>query len=105
MIGDSPVDVDENSDVHIKKQVFPATKGLWELLTRKRVNNKLITAEDLKQYKKILELTNAHLERYDRDSNINVTTGLKFKEVVSKLLSTARQKGAELTLRQSWVRY
>jgi hypothetical protein len=38
MIGDSPVDVDENSNVHIKKQVFPATKGLWEVLTRKTVN-------------------------------------------------------------------
>jgi hypothetical protein len=38
MIGDSPVDVDKNSNVHIKKQVLPATKGLWELLTRKTVN-------------------------------------------------------------------
>jgi hypothetical protein len=104
MIGDSPVDVDENSDVHIKKQVFPTTKGLWELLTRKRVNKKLITAKDLKQYKKILELTNAHLEGYDRDANINVTTGLKFKEVISKLFPSARQKGAELASRQYWVR-
>jgi hypothetical protein len=105
MIGDSPVDVDVNSNVHIKKQVFPATKGLWELLTRKRVNKKLITEEDLKQYKKILELTNAHLEGYDRDANFNVTTGLKFKEVISKLFPSARQKGAELALRHSWVRY
>jgi hypothetical protein len=105
MIGDSQVEVDKDSNVHIKKQIFPATKGLWELLTRKRVNKKLITTEDLKQYKKILEMTNAHLEGYDRDANINVTTGLKFKEIISKLFPRARQKGAELALRQSWVRY
>jgi hypothetical protein len=59
------------------------------------VNKNVIPAEDLKQYKKILELTNAHLEGYDRDANINVTTGLKFKEVISKLFPSARQKGAE----------
>jgi hypothetical protein len=50
-------------------------------------------------------MTNAHLEGYGRDSNIDVTTGLKFKEVISKLFARARQKGAELALSQSWVRY
>jgi hypothetical protein len=34
MIGDSPVDVNVNSNIHIKKQEFQGTKGLWELLTR-----------------------------------------------------------------------
>jgi hypothetical protein len=105
MMGDSTVDIDENSNISIKKQEFPATQGLWKLLTRKRVNKKLITTDDLKQYKRILEMTNAHLEGYDRDANINVTTGQKFKEVILKLFPATRQKVAELALRQSWVRY
>jgi hypothetical protein len=105
MIGDSPVDVDVNSNIHIKKQEFQGTKGLWELLTRKRVDKKQISTDDLRQYKRSFELTKAHLEGYDRDANINVTTGLKFKEVISKIFPAARQRGAERALRLSWVRY
>jgi hypothetical protein len=62
MIGESPVDVDENSNVHIKKQEFRRTKGFWEILTRKRVDKKQITTDDLQQYKRILELINSHLK-------------------------------------------
>ena len=49
MIGDSAVLVDTNSDITIKGQEFRGTKGLWELLTRKKVNRKLITTVDLKK--------------------------------------------------------
>ena len=54
MIGDSAVLVDNDSDITIKGQEFRGTKGLWELLTRKNVNRKHITTDDLKKYKKIL---------------------------------------------------
>ena len=64
-IGDSRVGVVRDGNIHIKNVEFPATKGLWELLTRKNVNKKSITTDDLKQYKTILELTNAHLEGLD----------------------------------------
>ena len=60
MIGYSRVGVDSDGNIHIKNVAFPATKGLWELLTRKRLDKKLITNADLKQYKTILEMTNAH---------------------------------------------
>jgi hypothetical protein len=99
------VDVDEDSNVYVKKQEFKGTKGLWELLKRKRVNKDVITTEDLKQYKRILELTNAHLEGYEPDANIKVTKGLKFKEVISKLFPETRQQGAEVALRREWVQY
>jgi hypothetical protein len=52
MIDDSPVDVAQKSNVHIKKQGFHGTKGLWELLKRKRVDKRLITTDDLKQLRK-----------------------------------------------------
>jgi len=48
MIGDSAVLVDTDSDITIKGQEFRGTKGLWQLLTRKKVNRKLITTDDLK---------------------------------------------------------
>jgi len=75
MIGDSPVVVDTTGDITIKDVVFKESKGLWELLTRKKVNTKVITKDDLKSYKKILTMSNAHLNKYQPDGNINITRG------------------------------
>ena len=47
IIGDSRVGVDSDGNIHIKNVQFPATKGPWELLTRKRVDKKSITTDDL----------------------------------------------------------
>jgi len=38
IIGDSRVGVDSDRNIYMKNVEFPATKGLWELLTRKRVD-------------------------------------------------------------------
>jgi hypothetical protein len=64
-IGNSDVTVDTNSDLYIKDKHFRGTPGLWELLTRKSVNKKLVSADDIKRYKSILNLTRAHLEGYE----------------------------------------
>jgi hypothetical protein len=61
MIGDFTVTVDSKSDITIHDKTFRVTKGLWELLTRKKVDNILVSNTDLKRYKNILEMTNAHL--------------------------------------------
>ena len=71
---------------------------MWELLTRKKVNNRLVTSNDLKQYKTILEMTNAHMEGYEPDANIHTSKGLKFRDVISKLFSGTRQSGVEAAL-------
>jgi len=49
--------------------------GLWELLTRKNPNKEHVISDDLRKYKKILLLTNAHLEGYDPAGAINVRRG------------------------------
>ena len=77
MIGDSRVGMDSDGNIHIKNVVFPATNGLWELLTRKRVDKKSITIDDLKQYKTILEMTNAHLEGYKTRAIIRTSKSVK----------------------------
>jgi len=105
MIGDSQVGVDRDGNIHIKEIEFPATKCPWELLTRRKVDKKLLTSDDLKQYKTILEMTNAHLEGYDPDANIRTSKDLKFRDVISKLFSGTRQSGVEASLRREWVSY
>jgi len=105
MIGDSRVGVDSDGNIRIKNVEFPVTQGLWELLTRKRVDKKLVTNADLKQYKTILETTNAHLEGYDPEANIRISRGNKFRDVISRLFTGNRQSGVEAALRRKWITY
>jgi len=105
MIGDSRVGMDRDGNIHIKNVEFPATKGLWELLTRKKVNKKSVTTDDLKQYKTILEMNNAHLEGYEPEGNIRTFRGLKFRDVISRLFAGSRKSGVETALRREWVTY
>ena len=72
MMGSSPIVVDTGGDIMIKNRMFKGSKGLWELLTSKKVNTEFITKEDLKSTKKILTMTNAHLTQYRPDGNINL---------------------------------
>ena len=64
--------VDQHGDITIKENEFRGTEGLWELLTHKNVNKEHVTSDDLRKYKKILLLTNAHLEGYHPADAINV---------------------------------
>lgn len=54
MIGDSPVTVDEGGDVTVAEVTYEGTEGLWELLTKKKVDRSLIMQADMNEYKRIL---------------------------------------------------
>jgi len=60
--GYSDLVVDTDGDITIREKEFRWSEGLWELLTRKNVNRQHVTSDDLRTYKKILLLTNAHFE-------------------------------------------
>ena len=61
MISNSTLTVDSDRDIRIKGKHFNGKPGLWELLTRKNVKHEQITTNNLKSYKKILQMTNTHL--------------------------------------------
>ena len=107
MIGDSPLTVDDDSDITIKGKDFRGTQGLWELLTRRKVQWDKITTDYLKAYKKILLLTNGHLTGYEPDGNIHISSGKKFRDVIAKLFppQTRQRRGIESALCRKWVRY
>ena len=48
MIGDSTLTVDSDSDITIKRKHFKRTRGLWGLLTRRKVQRDVNTTDDLK---------------------------------------------------------
>jgi len=52
-MGNSDITVD--SDLYIRDKHFKGTRVLCELLTRKRVDNRLLDEEDLNQHQIILD--------------------------------------------------
>jgi hypothetical protein len=107
MLGNSIFGVDTECNIHIWEPdtaiKFSATPGLWELLTRKKVNKQLVNQSDLQTYKNILEQTNAQLERYETGANIQISKGVKFRDVIYKLFSVTPAR--KTALRQQWVTY
>jgi hypothetical protein len=99
-IGNFDVTVDANIDLYIKNKHFIGTPVLWELLTRKYVNKKLVKKDDIMQYKSIFNLTSAHLEVYESDAPIHVSCGIKFSTVITKLFPQTRRRIIEALLRK-----
>ena len=97
-MGDATVLVDTDSDITIKGKEFRGTAGLWELLTRKTVDPRKITTDDLKKYKKILDLINAHLTHYRSGADIQITRGSKYCDVIAPLFTRIRRRGIETAL-------
>jgi len=104
-IGNSDVTVDTDSGFYIRNRHFKGTRGLWELLTRKKINSDLVTPSDLRQYKRILTLTSAHLERYEPGAPIHISRGTKFRSVIAKLFPQTKQRNIETALHQQWEKY
>jgi hypothetical protein len=76
---------------------------LWELLTRK--NKEHVTSDVLRKYKKILLLTNAHLEGDQAGGVINVDRGKKFREITALFSRGPKCRGVESVLRRAWEKY
>jgi hypothetical protein len=107
MLGNSIFGVDTEGNIHIGEPdtaiKYNAAPGLWELLTRKKVDKQLVTQSDLQTYKNILELTNAHLKRYEPVANIQISKDVKFRDVISKLFSST--PAPRDFKRPKWVTY
>ena len=64
-----------------------------------------ITTSDLKRYKHIREMTNAHLVGYEPGGDIQISRGPKFTTVISKQFTQSKRLGTETSLWQHWVTY
>ena len=78
-IGNSVVKIDHKPNVIIQGVPYKGTKGLFELLTRKKVDRSFVTS-----YRAILEATHGHLEDNDPSGGIKTTRGAKYKDIISK---------------------
>jgi len=101
-IGGITVLVHQDDDITINENEFRGFEGLWELLTRKNVNKEHVTSDNLRKYKKILLLTNAHLEGYDPACVINVGRGKNFREIIVPLFARPIGRGVESGFHRAW---
>jgi len=104
-IGNSAVQIDRNSNVIVQVVPYKGTKGLFEILTRKKVGRSFITGRDMNSYRAILEATHGHLEDNDPSGGIKTTRGAKYKVIISKLFPTGMvtRRRSESTSRQKWA--
>lgn len=83
MIGDTPLEVDDDDNLMIKGKTYPASQGIFELIF-KPIPVKY-SSRDLKNFKEILKLTNAHRKQYSSNSPIHRNSSKKYKNVIIKL--------------------
>ena len=98
---DSAVIVNTDGDITIKGKEIRWSDGLCELLPRKKVNKQHVTSDDLRTYKKILQMANAHLNGYQPGGAINVTGRRMFGQIIAR----RKGRGFESTLRCVWRKY
>lgn len=86
-IGDAVIEIADDK-LTVKKNIFLGRPGLYELLFMTNPNKNMYDEYDLNTYKKILELTSAHKENYDRNASINaLSTVKKYKNIIKPMFS------------------
>lgn len=90
-IGDSIVTMGDN-ELEIGGERYIATPGLMELIFMKNPNLQIVVENDKKQYKQILQHTNAHRKRYSTSGEINVIKSHPKWPVISSLFKAPSKK-------------
>lgn len=84
-IGDANVEFDSGGDMVIKNKKYAYTKGLYDLLFYAKPPPGY-TKDDLAQYKKILNDTNAHKKNYEYGSTIRSNNSYKYSKIIKPLI-------------------
>lgn len=83
-LGDSKIQF-ENDYIKVQNTKFSVTPGLIELLYKKHPNRERITAEDMENYRQMLNITNAHKLRYKPDEKIRKSNSRKYTEFIAPM--------------------
>ena len=107
MIGNSLVTFDRR-DIYVGEERFEATRGLFELMFAKEPDESFVTKDDMGNYKRILEISNAHRKTYSADKAIMGNKGFKYISIISKLFPPKSKKtgsGVSMDARQHVCHY
>lgn len=87
-IGKVPVQIKKDV-LHIQTNKFNLTKGLIELLTKRKPQD--FNDEDIQSYKRILMLTNTHMRKYRNVYRLKPNSSWKYLNIISKLFPPKRK--------------
>jgi hypothetical protein len=73
--------------VFVDGKKFNSTNGLWELLTKSRPNNNMVTLQDRRAYKQTLAQSNAHRANYSPTGRIIANKSFKYTQFISRLFT------------------
>lgn len=100
MIGDAPLEIDEEDNLNIKGKIYPGSQGLFELIFKSTPIK--YAPRDLKMFKDILKLTNAHRKNYSSNLPVYRNSSKKYRNVIVKLFPprSAKTTGQGLTMKK-----
>lgn len=103
-IGNAKVTFTDTDSILIGHVTFPPERGLYELMFKKKPDPEIYSAEDMIDYKRILDLTSAHRVNYSPHERIKSNSGYKYTQVIKHLFNKER-KGKGFNERTHMVLY
>ena len=91
MIGSSPISF-KSDFISVGQSTFPCSSGLIELLFKKHPSKEYFSNNDLKFYKNILEISNAHRKQFKSDGDIKGTRSKKNINIILPLFQVSQGK-------------
>ena len=84
-IGNKLIQFDKEDYISVGNDVYHGSRGLFELLFMKDPDESVITINDRRKYKEILEKSSAHKQGYDPRGRIASSGGVKYLKVIKPL--------------------
>jgi hypothetical protein len=84
MVVESPLSVEENSDVNVRGVTYEGSDGLWEFLTKTNIDRSLVTPHDIRSYKRVLHSMSGHLSEIKRSGLTKTIRYSMYRDVIQK---------------------
>lgn len=85
MVGNEPLQFEDDGSIVVAGVKYRGTNGLYELLFKRLPDDEVYTQDDLDAYKDILVKTSAHKRQYNYKGTINRDNSIKYKNIIANL--------------------
>ncbi|KYM97801.1 hypothetical protein ALC62_11507, partial [Cyphomyrmex costatus] len=109
MLGSKHFDVDNEDNIIIDGVRYAGTPGLYEIIFKRIPDDTLQTEQDMREYKSLLQATNAHRHKHHPLGRVLANRGYKYKNVIKPLVTPKKKSGKgvprAMTLNDSAIEY
>ncbi|KYN02006.1 hypothetical protein ALC62_07183 [Cyphomyrmex costatus] len=96
MLGNKRFDVDDADNIIIDGVRYAGTPGLYELIFKRIPDDTLQTEEDMREYKRMLQATNAHKHKHHSQGRVLANSRYKYKNIIKPLVTPKKKSGKGL---------